>query len=296
MYMPSVDAEDDIVQFVKQPAVSLKPGDILSISTLDDPVHVKHTKPFESRLPPMGALAVVGNRLHRRPVHCLGAPHDILDGFHNQAIMSSTLKELIEVLHDHDLPYSKTAATLSPLSSRMPQKLQDDIHTAIDAAKAKGDGREFLAVRIKKVVEHYTLDYVLPADRTTFKSQLGSLYDVLERFSGGLKGHETNPIANLLERYIATESRFRGSINTRVLALRELHKDDLDKVVSLVLGHIKAQRKAKLVLALLNYVQSSGLPVSNPESRPYRVLQDLTGLEARWALTLPSIPAADFNS
>jgi acetyl-CoA carboxylase/biotin carboxylase 1 len=281
MYMPLVAAEDGVVQFVKQPGVSLEPGDILGILTLDDPARVKHAKPFEGLLPPMGAPGVVGNKQHQRLVRCLGVLNDILDGFDNQAIMSLTLKELIEVLHDHTLPYSETTAILSTLSGRMPQKLEDDIRIATDAAKAKGDSHEFPAVRIKKVVEHYALDHVLPADRTMFKSQLGTLYDVLERFSGGLKGHETNTIADLLERYIATESLFGGSIETRVLALRELHKDDLDKVVSLVLSHIKAQSKAKLVLALLDYVQSSGLPVSNPESRLYRVLQDLTGLEAK---------------
>ncbi|KAN0106985.1 hypothetical protein V8E52_010587 [Russula decolorans] len=57
-------------------------------------------------------------------------------------------------------------------------------------------------------------------------------------------------------------------IEARVLSLREQHKDDLDKVVSLVLSHIKAQRKAKLMLAsaILEHVKNTGLPVSNSES------------------------------
>jgi hypothetical protein len=61
---------------------------------------------------------------------------------------------------------------------------------------------------------------------------------------------------------------FGGSIEARVLSLREQHKDDLDKVVSLVLSHIKAQRKAKLMLAsaILEHVKNTGLPVSNSES------------------------------
>jgi acetyl-CoA carboxylase/biotin carboxylase 1 len=282
MYMPLVASEDGIVQLVKQPGVSLEPGDILGILTLDDPSRVKHAKPFEGLLPPMGTPGVIGNKIDQRLQRCLGVLNDILDGFDNQAIMAPTLKELIEVLHKSDLPYSEVSTILSTLSGRMPSKLEDSIRSTIDSARAKSDGQEFPAGRIKKVVEHYTQDHVLPQDRTMFRSSLSALTDVLERFTGGLKGHEMNTIADLLERYEATEKLFGGSIEARVLALRDQYKDDLDKVVGLVLSHIKAQSKSKLVLAILDYVKSSALTVSNSESRLYKVLQALAGLEAKY--------------
>ena len=72
MYMPLVAAEDGIVQFVKQPGVSLEPGDILGILTLDDPARVKHAKPFEGLLPPMGIPGVVGNKPYQRFMRCRG--------------------------------------------------------------------------------------------------------------------------------------------------------------------------------------------------------------------------------
>jgi acetyl-CoA carboxylase / biotin carboxylase 1 len=283
MYMPLTAAEDGVVQFVKQPGVSLEPGDILGILTLDDPARVKHAKPFDGLLPDMGEPGFIGNKPQQRLVRCLGVLNNILDGFDNQAIMASTVKELIDVLHDHELPFSETAAILSTLSGRMPQKLEDDIRAAIEAAKSKGDSHEFPAVRIKKLLEHYVLDNVLPADRTMFKTSLGALYDILERFTSGLKGHEAGTIADLFDRYSATESLFGGSIEARVLTLRQQHKDDLNKVASLVLSHIKAQSKAKLVLALLQYVQSSGLPVSNADSRLFQALNALASLEAKYA-------------
>lgn len=282
MYMPLVAAEDGIVQLVKQPGVTLEPGDILGILTLDDPARVKHAKPFEGLLPPLGMPGVIGNKPYQRFTRCRGILNDILDGFDNQAIMTTTLKEFIEVLHDPDLPYSEVTAILSSLSGRMPSKLEDGIRAAIDVAKAKTDGHhEFPAIRIKKVLEHYVQDNVLPQDRTMFRTQLGGLYDVLERFNAGLKGHETDTIANLLARHEETEKLFGGSIEARVLSLREQYKDDLDKVISIVLSHIKAQSKAKLVLALLDYVKTSGLPVSKPESRLYQVLQSLAMLETK---------------
>ena len=283
MYMPLVAAEDGIVQFVKQPGVSLEPGDILGILTLDDPARVKHAKPFEGLLPSMGMPGVIGNKVHQRFMRCRAILNDILDGFDNQAVMASTLKDLIDVLRDPELPYSEVSAILSSLSGRMPSKLEDGIRGAIDIAKAKTDGHhEFPAVRIKKVLEHYVQDNILPQDRAMFRTHLAALYDVLERFSAGLKGHEMETIANLLSRHEETEKLFGGSIEARVLSLREQHKDDLDKVISLVLSHISAKWKVKLVLALLDYVKTSGLPVSKPESRLYQVLQGLALLETKY--------------
>ncbi len=286
MYMPLVASEDGIVQLIKQPGVSLDPGDIVGILTLDDPARVKHAKPFEGLLPSMGTPGVVGNKTHQRLVYCLTLLNDILDGFDNQAIMASTVRDLIEVLHDHDLPYSEVGAILSALSGRMPSKLEDSIRAALDSAKAKGDTQDFPAVRIKKLLEHYVQDHVLPQDRTMFRAQLSDLFDVVDRFASGLKGHETETITNLLERYEATEKLFGGSIEARVLTLRDQHKDDLGKVVALVLSHIKVQSKAKLVMTLLDHVKNGGLTVSDPESRLYQVLQSLAVLEAKYDLSM----------
>ncbi|KIJ20620.1 hypothetical protein PAXINDRAFT_165527 [Paxillus involutus ATCC 200175] len=286
MYMPLVASEDGIVQFVKQPGVSLEPGDILGILTLDDPARVKHAKPFEGLLPSMGLPGVVGNKTYQRFVRCVGTLNDILEGYDNQAIMASTFKDLIEVLHDPELPYSEVSAILSTLSGRMPSKLEEGIRTAIDAAKSKGDAQEFPAIRIKKVLEHYVQDSILPQDRAMFRTQLVPLFHVLEKFMGGLKGHEVHTLADLLSAYESTEKLFGGSIEARVLNLREQHKEDLDKVVALVLSHTKAQSKAKLVLSILDYVKTGGLPVSNAESRLYQVLNNLAALESKSSIAV----------
>lgn len=45
----------------------------------------------------------------------------------------------------------------------------------------------------------------------------------------------------LLGRYETTEKRFGGSIEARVLKLREEHRDNLDKVAAaLILSHLRA--------------------------------------------------------
>lgn len=281
MYMPLVASEDGVVQLIKQPGVSLAPGDILGILTLDDPTRVKHAKPFEGLLPPMGSPGVIGNKPHQLLNRCLGVLNDILDGFDNQSAMNSTLKDFIQILHNPQLPYSEINAIISSLSGRIPSKLEDIIRAAIDSAKAKGETTEFPAVRIKKMIDHYVQDSILPQDRAMFRNKIAGLYEVLERYRGGLKGHETETVANLLGGYESTEKLFGGSIEARVLALREQYKDDLDTVVSFVLSHIKVQSKSKLVLAILDYIKNSSLNVSNPEGSIYKVLQGLAALEAK---------------
>ncbi|KAG6377861.1 acetyl-CoA carboxylase [Boletus reticuloceps] len=181
---------------------------------------------------------------------------------------------------DGIVQFVKQPSFLSTLSGCMPSKLEEGIRSAIDSAKSRGDAHEFPAVRIKKVLEHYVQDTILPQDRAMFWKQLAPLFDVLEKFMGGLKGHEVHTIASLLSAYESMEKLFGGNIKARVLSLREQNKDDLDKVAALVLSHTRAQSKSRLVLSILDYIKSSGLPVSAVESWLHKVLNDLAGLES----------------
>ena len=281
MYMQLTASEDGIVQFVKQPGIGLDPGDIIGILTLDDPARVKHAKPFEGLLPPVGAPSVIGNRPHQRFKHSIGILNDILDGFDNQAVMHSTLKDLIDILHNPELPYSEMHVVLSSLSGRIPAKSEEAIRNALEAAKAKGDNAEFPAVRLKKIIDNFIQENVRPTEVAMFRSQVSPISEIVERYMQGMKEHEVNVLGGLLKKYADTEALFSGSIEARVLALREQNKDDLDKVVSLVLSHARTQSKGKLIMALLDHVKASGLTVSNSDSFMHQVLQSLAALENR---------------
>lgn len=281
MYMPLIATEDGVAQFVKQPGVSLEPGDILGILALDDPARVKHAKPFDGLLPPMGLPSVTGNKPHQRLAACLDMLNNILDGYDNQAVMSTTLKDLITVLRDPELPFSEVTSILSSLSGRMPAKLEEGIRGAIELARSKSGVQEFPVGRIKKLLDNYVTINVRAQDRTMFRAQMGALFDSVDKYRNGLKQHEWDTIADLLGRYEATEKLFGGSIETRVLTLREQHKDNLDAVAALVLSHVKAQSKSKLVFALLDEVKNAGSNLSNEESKLHMVLQGLAALEAK---------------
>ena len=81
MLMPLVATEDGVAMFVKQIGVSLDPGDIIGILTLDDPGRVKHAKPFEGQLPQLGAPGVLGSKPHQRLNYSVNILNNILDGY-----------------------------------------------------------------------------------------------------------------------------------------------------------------------------------------------------------------------
>lgn len=280
MYMPLIAAEDGIAQFVKQPGTSLNPGDILGILTLDNPARVKHAKPFDGLLPPTGMPNVIGNKANQRydfNVDIL----NMIDGYDNQAVMTSTLKDLEEVLDNSTLPYTEILAVLAILSGRMPAKLEESLRATIEASKAKM--LEFPAPRIRKSLDTWLADSTRPQERTATRTQLGPLFDIAERYRAGLKSAKWNTIATLLTRYLTTEKLFSdgGSIEERVLKLREENKEDLGRVAQLVLSHTRTQGKNKLMLALLEIVKAGGSTVAALEPGMNDVIKGLASLETR---------------
>ncbi|MBW0484104.1 hypothetical protein O181_023819 [Austropuccinia psidii MF-1] len=256
MYMPLVASEDGVPQFVKQPGVTLEPGDILGVLTLDDPSRVKHAQPFAGQLPQMGMPNIVGSKPHQRYDHLIKILYDILDGYDNASIMQSTLKDLAVVLQDSELPYTKATAILSTLSGRMPAKLEISIRSALEAAHSKGS--EFPSNRLRKVIDTFLDDGIRPQDRQMVLNTLAPLEDVIIRFKGGLKSHAYLALSELLSSYYTVESIFSSSQEDDViLQLRDQYRDSLDEVVRLVLSHSRSNSKNQLILAVLDIVSKT---------------------------------------
>ncbi|KAI6915999.1 Acetyl-CoA, partial [Hortaea werneckii] len=123
MYMPLIAQEDGLVNLIKQPGATLEAGDILGILALDDPSKVKSAQPFLGQLPDLGTPTVLGSKPPQRFSHLYSVIQNILQGYDNSMVMGQTLKDLIAVLRDPELPYGEWNAQASALHSRMPQKL-----------------------------------------------------------------------------------------------------------------------------------------------------------------------------
>ncbi|OJJ01421.1 hypothetical protein ASPVEDRAFT_41004 [Aspergillus versicolor CBS 583.65] len=284
MYMPLIAQEDGIVQLIKQPGATLEAGDILGILALDDPSRIKHAQPFTEQLPPIGPPQVVGNKPAQRFLLLHGILENILRGFDNQVIMNTTLKDLIGVLRDPELPYSEWNAQSSALHSRMPSKLDNQLQQTVDRARSRK--AEFPAKQLQKTMARFIEENVNPADADILKTTLSPLTQVIHDYIEGLKVHEYNVFVGLLEQYVAVEKLFSGPksrYEDGILALREEHKDDVEPLLQIALSHSRIGAKNDLILAILSIYRPNQPEMGNVGQYFKGVLKRLTEIESRAA-------------
>ncbi|CAG7971540.1 unnamed protein product [Penicillium salamii] len=282
MYMPLIAQEDGIVQLIKQPGATLEAGDILGILALDDPSRVKHAQPFTGQLPELGSPTILGNKPSQRFFLLHSILENILRGFDNQVIMGTTLKDLVEVLRNPDLPYGEWNAQSSALHSRMPQKLDAQLQALVDKAKARK--AEFPAKQLQKAIVRFIEENITPADAELLKATLLPLVQVINKYLDGLKSNEYNVFIGLLEQYYEVEKLF-STHNYRdedvILKLREENKDDITSIVHTVLSHSRIGSKNNLVLAILDMYRPNQPNVENVGKHFKPILKKLTDLESR---------------
>ncbi|KAI9819078.1 MAG: acetyl-coenzyme-A carboxylase [Phylliscum demangeonii] len=282
MYMPLITQEDGVVSLIKQPGATLEAGDILGILALDDPSRVKHAQPFLGQLPDLGPPQIVGNKPPQRFALLRTVLQNILTGFDNQVIMATTLKELIAVLRDSELPYGEWASQISALRARMPQKLDAVLAQTVERAKARK--ADFPAKQLQKTMSRFLEENVEGADAEVLKLTLAPLQDIMSRYAEGLKAHEFEVFTNLLERYWAIEKLFSGR-NTRnedvILRLRDEHKNDISQIVYTALSHSKIGAKNNLILAILEEYRPNKPNVGNVAKYFRPALRQLAELESR---------------
>ena len=282
MYMPLLTQEDGIIQLIKQPGATLEAGDILGILSLDDPSRVKHAQPFLGHLPDLGPPQVVGTKAAQKFLLLHNILRNILDGFDNQVIMASTLKELIAVLRDPELPYSEWNAQFSALHSRMPQRLYATFTQIVERAKSRK--AEFPAKSLAKAMQKFLEENVATSDAPLLKSSLAPLTEVLDQYAEGQKVHEFDIFSGLLEQYASIECIFSGETardEEVILKLRDENKDDIFKVIQAVLSHSRIGAKNNLILAILDEYKPTNPNVGAVAKYFRPALRKLTDLESR---------------
>lgn len=278
MCMPLIAQESGIVQTIKQPGSTVNAGDILAILALDDPSKVKHALPFEGTLPELGTPSIEGSKpIHKFNTYA-GILENILAGFDNQVIMNSSLKSIIAVLNDKDLPYSEWNLFASALHSRLPPKLDESLSALIERSQARG--AEFPAKQILKLIAKAEKE----SSDSLFGSVVAPLVDVASKYTMGLVEYEYKFMAGLLSQYHEVEQNFSGA-NIReedvILKLRDANKSDLEKVLRLALSHSKVSAKNNLILAIAEHYQPI-LQQSATIATPIRdALREIVELESR---------------
>ncbi|KAG0315088.1 acetyl-coenzyme-A carboxylase [Dissophora globulifera] len=280
MYMPLIATEDGIVQFIKQPGTTLEAGDILGILSLDDPSRVRHAKPFEGQLPAMGQPTLFGAKPHQRYRELRLILDNAMDGYDNQALVQPTLKELIEVLQNPELPYLEFNEVFAALSGRIPPKLELALHQELDQSIKNHE--HFPARTIQALIDtHCHANFSRPADVTSFLASVTPLTTIVKEYQHGLKTHSWGFIAHYLNKYHEVESLFDDSAREEetLLAVRDQNKDDVEKVIRIALSHSRVTAKNNLVLALLDQIKptSAGGALDKFFSPVLKKLAELTG-------------------
>lgn len=278
MCMPLIAQENGVVQTIKQPGSTVNAGDILAILALDDPSKVKHALPYEGTLPELGEPAIQGSKAVHKFQTYSNILQNILAGFDNQVIMNSTLKNLIEILKDRELPYTEWTLHASALHSRLPAKLDESLSTLIEKAQTRG--AEFPAKQIIKLLNKAEKE----SEDPLFGTVIAPLLEIASRYAAGLAEHEYAFIAKLLDQYYQVEVLFSGS-NAReedvILKLRDENKSDLNKVMLTVLSHSRVSSKNNLILAIAETYQPI-LQQSATIAAPIReALRNIVDLESR---------------
>lgn len=282
MYMPLIAQEDGVVQFIKQPGATLEAGDILGILALDDPSRVKTAETFTGQLPDLGPPQIVGNKPPQRFALLVGILQNILLGFDNQVILASTLKELVAVLRDPELPYGEWLARSSALHSRTPQKLDAQLEQIVERAHSRQ--AEFPAKQLQKAINRFIEENMSAAEGAALHTTLAPLEDVIVHFSEGLKVHEFSVFTGLLDKYWEVEKLFASGSHRDedvILKLREEKKDDISSVVYTVLSHTRVSAKNNLVTAILDLYRPNQPNVGNVAKYFRPALRRLTELESR---------------
>ncbi|KAF7731439.1 acetyl-coenzyme-A carboxylase [Apophysomyces ossiformis] len=253
MYMPLIATEDGHVQFIKQVGATLEAGDIIGILSLDDPSRVKHALPFTGQVPAFGPPHITGNKPIQRFHATKRVLEHILQGYDNQALIQTLVKDLADILRDPELPYSEMTSIMSVLSGRIPQRLEQSLHAVFD--RAHDSKADFPAAEMHKAIETFASEYITSqSEATAFKNSVAPLTEILDRYSHGLKRHENSVYAQLMEQYYDVEILFGAQQREEevIMSLRDQNKDDLDKVLNIILSHSKVNIKNNLILMLLD--------------------------------------------
>ncbi|KAF2221698.1 acetyl-CoA carboxylase acc1 [Elsinoe ampelina] len=282
MYMPLIAQEDGIVNLIKQPGATLQAGDILGILALDDPTKVKSAQPFLGQLPDFGPPQVTGNKPPQRYTFLYNILRDILQGFDNQVIMQESLKELVTVLRDPELPYGEWNAQASALHARMPQKLDSQLNQIVERAHSRG--AEFPAKQLQRTFSRFLEENLSASDAETLRTSLEPLLVIMNTYADGLKAHEFSVFISLFEQYHLVENLFSARQNRDdevILALRDQNKDKVAEIVHTVLSHTRVSTKNNLILAILDTYRPNRPGAGNVAKYFRPALKLLAELESR---------------
>ncbi|KAJ1549144.1 acetyl-coenzyme-A carboxylase [Cladochytrium tenue] len=255
MYMPLLAAESGLVHFTKPAGSTLANGDVIGRLTLDDPTKVKTAAVFDGQFPALGPPQVYGdkvNQVHRQIVLTF---ENILDGYEYSGDVPGLIRRMVESLRNPELPIQEALDILSSLAGRIPAKLASCLADELDTTAQRGEElpAEHLANMIADACEGLPV-----SEQALFDERVAPLEALIAQHRGGLQANEFAAVAHFVERFLEVEDEFNERRYEDVLlALRDRHKNDLERAIAIAGAHAKVGPRSELIMGLLDYVSSN---------------------------------------
>ncbi|RLN90624.1 hypothetical protein BBJ28_00026361, partial [Nothophytophthora sp. Chile5] len=259
MYMPLLTPEAGVIRLLKSEGAVLAPGDCIAAMELDDPSCVKKSDVYMGKLPSTKS----GNGNSTKSVHKMRKAQTVLQGvlqgyFAPEDLSHTALTDLFQVLKDPLLPVEEIKEAMSSLAGRIPlevfAKITDKIQSfKKQVAEEPAASHEFNVAEVIAILEEYKTTLSTDRQRSDFEASVLTLRDIADKYKHGLQSGEEAVLTELINEYFTVETVYANSHNIEdvVLALRQQHSADLNKVFSISRSHVALDTKNKLLLQLL---------------------------------------------
>eukprot|EP01006_Ploeotia_vitrea_P038946 TRINITY_DN66291_c5_g2_i1.p1 TRINITY_DN66291_c5_g2~~TRINITY_DN66291_c5_g2_i1.p1 ORF type:complete len:1951 (+),score=1116.81 TRINITY_DN66291_c5_g2_i1:135-5855(+) len=290
MYVTLQVPESGVIHLLKPAGSILDAGDLLGTLDLDFPERVQQATLFDGKFPAMLPPNTIGDQSNMLLHEAVRKLKLVMDGYKlAPGTMQSVVEDMMRSLRDARLPLLEFEHILSTLTGRIPEDLHESlVATAEYFADNMSTDRFYWEAPVPFPVDEVltTIDDALldleqsPAEQTALRSTMQPITELMNKFRGGNHVYAVSLIRDMIQQYLSVETIFRGHrVETVIKNLRRAHKDDFALVANLVQAHYQLPDRNRLVLALLQVVESQMTPLMSEFMGELRDLSKLHGSE-----------------
>ncbi|KAL2653562.1 hypothetical protein R1flu_021690 [Riccia fluitans] len=252
MCMPLVTSAAGTIHCKMTEGSTMMPGDLIAGIDLDDPSAVKKATPFEGSFPPLGPPTAVAAKVHQRCAAAVSAAKNVLAGYEHN--IEKVVQSLLTCLDDPMLPLYQWQEWMSILGTRLPKDLKTQLEMEFceyETSFAENKVVEFPAKSLRGAIEA-AINAVPENERASIERVVEPLLTLAKSYEGGRESHACSIVQSLFDEYLRVENLFSNDIQADVIdGLRQTYKNNLTKVVDIVLSHQGVARKNALISRLM---------------------------------------------
>ncbi|KAF2367472.1 Biotin carboxylase-like N-terminal domain [Trinorchestia longiramus] len=250
------------VHQLKRPGATLSSGDLIARLELDDPSLVTQAQDYSGTFPPtIGPIPKETKKLNQIYDKTRHDIDNILKGYcfpekYFLDFARNSVKKLMEVLRDPNLPLLELQEVISSVSGRIPQPVEQLIqkHMSLYARNVTSILAQFPSQEIALVIDGHAAT-LQKKDRDVFFVTTQGLVQLCQRYKKGTRGRMMSVVQDILKQYLCVELLFQhGSYDKCVQAVREKYKDDFSTMLEILLSHSQLNKKNQLLVLLIDHL------------------------------------------